>query len=80
MDALFREQQAFEEKLLKGGPHSAAVGAFEGAQLPAAGPVPLADRLHHVHAQPCGILRGVPAGDWRIIDLYSKYGGCDAAT
>ena len=31
MDALFREQQAFEEKLLKSGPHSAAVGAFEGA-------------------------------------------------
>ena len=63
MDALFREQQAFEEKLLKSGPHSAAVGAFEGANYEQRGLYRLAGRLHHVHAQPRGILRGVPAGD-----------------
>ena len=32
-------------------------------QLPGAGALPLAGRLHHVHAQPGGFLRGVPAGD-----------------
>ena len=37
MDALFREQQAFEEKLLKSGPHGSAVGAFEGGNYQARG-------------------------------------------
>ena len=63
MDALFREQQAFEEKLLKSGPHGSAVGAFEGGNYQARGLYRLAGRLHHVHAQPRGFLRGVPAGN-----------------
>ena len=37
MDALFREQRAFEEKLLGTAQHAGAVGAFEGASYEARG-------------------------------------------
>ena len=37
MDALFREQQAEETRMLGAGPHAHAVGAFEGANYEAKG-------------------------------------------
>ena len=39
-----------------------AVGAFEGAHVRGARLLPAAGGLHHVHAQPGAVLRGVPAG------------------
>jgi IgA peptidase M64/peptidase M64-like protein len=72
MDALFREQRAFEEKLLAGFPHAKAVGAFEGAMYEARGLYrPQADCLMFTRDRVgfCAVCR---RGIATIIDLYSK--------
>ena len=72
MDALFREQQNFEEKFLQAMQYGQAVGAFEGASYEAKGLYrPQADCImfsrNHV-----GFCRVCRRGISRIIDLYSR--------
>ena len=72
MDALFREQQAFEEKLLKGMPYSGAVGAFEGAAYEPRGLYrPEADCIMFTRNRAgfCAVCRRAIS---RIIDLYAR--------
>ena len=72
MDALFREQQAFEEKLLKSGPHGSAVGAFEGGNYQARGLYrSQADCIMFTRNR-VGFCAACRRGIARIIDLYSK--------
>ena len=72
MDALFREQQAFEEKLLKSGAARRAVGAFEGGNYQPRG-------LYRSQADCIMFTRNrvgfcrVPAGDWRHHRPVPKY-------
>ncbi len=72
MDALFREQQAWEETLLKGMKYSGAVGAFEGASYEPRGLYrPEADCIMFTRNRVgfCAVCRRAIG---RIIDLYSK--------
>jgi hypothetical protein len=72
MDALFKEQQAFEEKMLKSGPYGSAVGAFEGANYEGRGLYrPQADCIMFTRDKVgfCAVCRRAIV---RIIDLYSK--------
>jgi hypothetical protein len=72
MDALFREQQAFEEKLLGSMKHSGAVGAFEGASYEARGLYrPQADCIMFTRDRVgfCAVCRRAIS---RIIDLYAR--------
>jgi hypothetical protein len=72
MDALFREQQAFEEKLLASMKHSGAVGAFEGASYEARGLYrPQADCIMFTRDRVgfCAVCRRAIS---RIIDLYAR--------
>ena len=72
MDALFREQQAAEEQLLRSGPFSQAVGAFEGASYEARGLYrPQADCIMFTRNRVgfCAVCRRAIG---RIIDLYSR--------
>lgn len=72
MDALFREQQAFEEKFLAAMPHAGQVGAFEGAAYEARGLYrPEADCIMFTR-NPVGFCRVCRRAIARIIDLYSK--------
>lgn len=72
MDALFREQQAFEETLLAGGPHARAVGAFEGASYEPRGLYrPQADCLMFTRNK-VGFCRVCQRAIGQIIDLYAK--------
>jgi hypothetical protein len=72
MDALFREQQAFEEKLLKSGPHGGAVGAFEGGNYQAKGLYrSQADCIMFTRNR-VGFCAACRRGISRIIDFYSK--------
>jgi hypothetical protein len=72
MDALFREQQAFEEKFLAAMPYAFKVGAFEGAGYEARGLYrPEADCIMFTR-DPVGFCRVCQRGITRIIDLYSK--------
>lgn len=72
MDALFREQQEFEEKLLRNGPYGTAVGAFEGANYEARGLFrPQADCIMFTR-DPVGFCAVCRRAISRIIDLYSK--------
>jgi IgA Peptidase M64/Peptidase M64 N-terminus len=72
MDALFREQQAFEETLLKSGPHSAAVGAFEGANYQQRGLYrSQADCIMFTRNR-VGFCAACRRAIGRIVDLYSK--------
>jgi hypothetical protein len=72
MDALFREQQAADEALLKSGAYGSAVGAFEGANYEARGLYrPQADCIMFTRDRVgfCAVCRRAIA---RIIDLYSR--------
>jgi hypothetical protein len=72
MDALFKEQQTFEEKVLKSGPYGSAVGAFEGANYEGRGLYrPQADCIMFTRDTVgfCAVCRRAIG---RIIDLYSK--------
>lgn len=72
VDALFREQQAEETRLLSSGPHAHAVGAFEGAMYEARGCYrPQADCIMFTRNQVpfCAVCRRALA---RVIDLYSR--------
>ena len=72
MDALFREQQAFEEKLLKSGPHGSAVGAFEGGNYQAKGLYrSQADCIMFTRNR-VGFCAACRRGIGKIIDLYSQ--------
>jgi IgA Peptidase M64/Peptidase M64 N-terminus len=72
MDALFREQRTFEEKLLAGIEYSGRVGAFEGASYEARGLYrPEADCIMFTRNR-VGFCRVCQRGISRIIDLYSK--------
>jgi hypothetical protein len=72
MDALFREQQAFETKLLASMTHSGKVGAFEGAAYEARGLYrPAADCIMFTR-NPVGFCRVCQRAISRIIDLYSR--------
>jgi hypothetical protein len=72
MDALFREQQEFEEKFLAAMKHGQAVGAFEGAGYEAKGLYrPRADCIMFTR-NPVGFCPVCRRGITRIIDLYSK--------
>ena len=72
MDALFREQQAVEEKLLKSGPFGGAVGAFEGANYEGRGLYrPQADCIMFTR-DPVGFCAVCRRAIARIIDLYAK--------
>jgi hypothetical protein len=72
MDALFREQQAFEEQLLKSGPHGSAVGAFEGGNYQARGLYrSQADCIMFTRNR-VGFCAACRRAISRIIDLYSK--------
>jgi hypothetical protein len=72
MDALFREQLVFEEKLLQSGPHGSAVGAFEGGNYQAKGLYrSQADCIMFTRNR-VGFCAACRRGISRIIDLYSK--------
>jgi len=72
MDALFREQQATEEKLLKSGPFGGAVGAFEGANYEGRGLYrPQADCIMFTR-DPVGFCAVCRRAISRIVDLYSR--------
>lgn len=72
MDALFREQQAFEQQLLASMTHSGKVGAFEGASYEARGLYrPEADCIMFTR-NPVGFCRVCQRAITRIIDLYSR--------
>ncbi len=72
MDALFREQQAFEEKFLGSMTHSGKVGAFEGAAYEARGLYrPQADCIMFTR-NPVGFCRVCQRAISHIIDLYSR--------
>jgi hypothetical protein len=72
MDALFKEQQAFEEKFLASMTHSGKVGAFEGAAYEARGLYrPEADCIMFTR-NPVGFCRVCQRAISRIIDLYSR--------
>ena len=72
MDALFREQRAFDERLLGSMKYSTAVGAFEGASYEAKGLYrPQADCIMFTRDRVgfCQVCRRAIS---RIIDLYSR--------
>jgi hypothetical protein len=72
MDALFREQRAFEEKLLRGMKYSGAVGAFEGASYEPRGLYrPQADCIMFTRDRVgfCAVCR---RGIETIIDFYAR--------
>ena len=72
MDALFREQQEFEEKFLAAMDHAFKVGAFEGAAYEARGLYrPQADCIMFTR-NPVGFCAVCRRAIARIIDLYSK--------
>ena len=72
MDALFREQQSFEEKFLQAMKYGQAVGAFEGASYEAKGLYrPQADCIMFSR-NPVGFCKVCRRGISRIIDLYSR--------
>ena len=72
MDALFREQMAWDRKFLASMRHSGAVGAFEGAAYEARGLYrPEADCIMFTR-DPVGFCRVCRRAIARIIDLYSK--------
>jgi hypothetical protein len=72
MDALFREQQAFEEKLLGTATYARSVGAFEGASYEQRGLYrPEADCIMFTRNK-VGFCRVCQRGIARIIDLYSR--------
>ena len=72
MDALFREQQVEETRLLSRGPHARAVGAFEGAMYEARGYYrPQVDCVMFTRNQVpfCAVCRRALEA---VIDLYSR--------
>ncbi|MBW8895904.1 MAG: peptidase M64, partial [Acidobacteria bacterium] len=72
MDALFREQQAWDEKFLSSMTYSGRVGAFEGAGYEARGLYrPEADCIMFTR-DPVGFCRVCRRAITRIIDLYSR--------
>lgn len=72
MDALFREQRAFDEKLLGGMKHSRTVGAFEGASYEPKGLYrPEADCIMFTRDR-VGFCRVCQRAISRVIDLYSR--------
>jgi IgA peptidase M64/peptidase M64-like protein len=72
MNALFRDQQAFETKLLSGMTYSNAVGAFEGANYEPRGLYrPQADCIMFTRDR-VGFCRVCQRALSRIIDLYSR--------
>jgi hypothetical protein len=72
MDALFREQRAWEEKLLGGMKYSRTVGAFEGASYEARGLYrPEADCIMFTRDR-VGFCRVCQRAIGRIVDLYSQ--------
>lgn len=72
MDALFREQQNFEEKFLQAMKYGQAVGAFEGAGYEGKGLYrPQADCIMFTR-NPVGFCKVCRRGITRIIDLYSR--------
>jgi hypothetical protein len=72
MDALFREQQNFEEKFLAAMKHGQAVGAFEGAGYEAKGLYrPQADCIMFTR-DPVGFCQVCRRAISRVIDMYSR--------
>jgi hypothetical protein len=72
MNALFREQRAFEQKLLSSMPHAGKVGAFEGALYEARGLYrPEADCIMFTRTR-AGFCRVCRRAIARIIDVHSK--------
>jgi hypothetical protein len=72
MDALFREQQAYEEQLLGTATYARTVGAFEGASYEQRGLYrPEADCIMFTR-NTVGFCRVCQRGISRIIDLYSR--------
>jgi len=72
MDALFREQRAWDEKLLGGMKYSRTVGAFEGASYEARGLYrPEADCIMFTRDR-VGFCRVCQRAINRIVDLYSQ--------
>jgi hypothetical protein len=72
MNALFREQRAYEQKLLSSMPHSGKVGAFEGALYEARGLYrPEADCIMFTRTR-AGFCRVCRLAIARIIDMHSK--------
>jgi hypothetical protein len=72
MDALFREQQAWDTKFLSSMTYSGRVGAFEGAAYEARGLYrPEADCIMFTR-DPVGFCRVCQRAIGRIIDLYSR--------
>ena len=72
MNALFREQHAYETKLLGGMKFSRVIGAFEGANYEARGLYrPEADCIMFTRNR-VGFCRVCQRGISRIIDLYSR--------
>jgi IgA Peptidase M64 len=72
MDALFREQRAWEEKLLSGMKYSRTTGAFEGASHEARGLYrPEADCIMFTRDR-VGFCRVCQRAIGRIVDLYSR--------
>ncbi len=60
MDALFREQQNFEEKFLQAMKYGQVGRGVRGSLVRGEGTLPAAGRLHHVLAEPGRLLPGLP--------------------
>jgi hypothetical protein len=72
MDALFREQQNFEEKFLQAMKYGQSVGAFEGASYEAKGLYrPAADCIMFSR-NPVGFCPVCRRGITRVIDMYAR--------
>lgn len=72
MDALFREQEAWETKFFKAQPHSGKVGAFEGASYEAKGLYrPELDCIMFTR-NPVGFCAVCRRAIGKIIDMYSR--------
>ena len=63
MDALFREEREWSEKLLGGMKYSEHGRRVRRRLLRGARPLPAGGRLHHVHARPRRLLPRLPARD-----------------
>ena len=72
MDALFREQQNFEEKFLQAMKYGQAVGAFEGASYEAKGLYRSQADCIMFSRNPVGFCQVCRRGISRVIDLYSR--------
>ena len=71
MDALFREEMAHDDGAARTRAVRRQGRRVRRRQLRGAGLLPSAGRLHHVHARPGAVLRGLPARIGAILDSHT---------